>query len=106
MISSSRHLVEQANHERMLRQAQGQSHRSYFTSPGGSRLKEGPTRDQFLQNIPIQRMGKRVEIGDVCLYTVTRGGELLTGTTIIADGGSWLTGSNSMNRVSSLKSLL
>ncbi|KAK7111590.1 peroxisomal 2,4-dienoyl-CoA reductase [(3E)-enoyl-CoA-producing]-like [Littorina saxatilis] len=73
---------------------------------GGATIVEGHARDKFLSDIPVQRMGRRMEIGDVCLFTVTRGGELLTGTTIIADGGAWLTSSNSMSRIKAVKSLL
>ncbi|KAK7498506.1 hypothetical protein BaRGS_00010166 [Batillaria attramentaria] len=60
----------------------------------GGRYLEGVAREMLINNIPIQRLGQRVDIADVCLFTVTRGGDLLTGTTIIADGGSWLTSTN------------
>ncbi|XP_076460080.1 peroxisomal 2,4-dienoyl-CoA reductase [(3E)-enoyl-CoA-producing]-like isoform X1 [Babylonia areolata] len=73
---------------------------------GGKVNEGGLVREHFLQNIPIQRMGHRVEIADVCLFTLTRAGDLLTGTTIIADGGSWLTGGNPPPQVKVAKAQL
>ncbi|XP_046352468.1 peroxisomal 2,4-dienoyl-CoA reductase [(3E)-enoyl-CoA-producing]-like [Haliotis rufescens] len=61
---------------------------------GWRRLGGGRVDEEFEKAIPIQRVGLRVDIADVCLFLTTRGSELLTGTTIFADGGSWLTGSN------------
>ncbi|KAL8574543.1 hypothetical protein ACOMHN_057542 [Nucella lapillus] len=69
---------------------------------GGKMTENGPGRDRYVRNIPIQRWGQRAEIADVCLCVVTRGGQLLTGTTLVADGGSWLTSSNGALRISAL----
>ena len=52
--------------------------------------------------IPIQRIGTRQDIGDTVLYAVSDAAQLLTGTTIIADGGSWLTDSNNFYARSSM----
>ena len=69
-------------------------------------MADPSARSRFERSIPIGRMGYRVDIADVCLYTVTRGAELLTGTTIIADGGSWLVSSNDVDRVRNFKAML
>ena len=63
-------------------------------------------KEMMEKNIPVQRFGKRVDIADCCLYLVTRGGELLTGSTILADGGSWCTEDNSRMRMDMIKSML
>ncbi|XP_076460081.1 peroxisomal 2,4-dienoyl-CoA reductase [(3E)-enoyl-CoA-producing]-like isoform X2 [Babylonia areolata] len=72
---------------------------------GGSTVS-GDARKMLEDNIPVRRLGQRVDIADICLFTVTRGGDLLTGTTIVGDGGSMLTDDNSVMRMNLLKSLL
>lgn len=47
-----------------------------------------------MKNIPVQRLGTRADIGNTVLYVVSDAAQLLTGTTIIADGGAWLTNDN------------
>lgn len=69
-------------------------------------MKSDSIREQFAKNIPIQRPGERVDIADVCLFTVSKAAQLLTGTTIIADGGSWLTDNNGHTRMMLAKSVL
>ena len=61
-----------------------------------SRKFEGGNRitDEFVKAIPVQRLGKREDIANAILYIASSAGELLTGTTVIADGGAWLTDSN------------
>lgn len=61
----------------------------FFCLSGGTHAKEKLTKA-----IPIQRIGNRVDIGDTVLFVVSDAAQLLTGTTIIADGGNWLTNSN------------
>lgn len=63
-------------------------------------------KEMFEKNIPVQRMGNRTDIADICLFVVSRGGELLTGSTIFADGGSWLMSDNSRMRMDMMKSVL
>lgn len=41
--------------------------------------------------IPLQRVGERVDIGHAVLFLASDAGSLVTGTTLIADGGSILT---------------
>ncbi|XP_069124426.1 peroxisomal 2,4-dienoyl-CoA reductase [(3E)-enoyl-CoA-producing]-like isoform X2 [Argopecten irradians] len=62
---------------------------------GMRRLDGGRVNENFVKSIPIQRMGKREDIGNTVLYTVSDAAQLVTGTTIIADGGHWLTNGNS-----------
>uniref|UniRef100_A0A8B8CU78 Peroxisomal 2,4-dienoyl-CoA reductase [(3E)-enoyl-CoA-producing] n=1 Tax=Crassostrea virginica TaxID=6565 RepID=A0A8B8CU78_CRAVI len=56
---------------------------------GGNRIT-----DDIVKAIPVQRLGKREDIANAILYIASPAGELLTGTTVIADGGAWLTDSN------------
>jgi hypothetical protein len=76
-----------------------------FVSLGG-KLVDGSLREMFEKNIPVQRMGTRTDIADVCLFVVSRGGELLTGSSIAADGGSVFTEDNSRMRLDMIKSML
>ena len=72
----------------------------------GFRVMTDDMKKMFKKNIPVQRPGRRVDIADICLFIITRGGELLTGTTVVADGGSWLTDDNSIMRLNMVKSML
>ncbi|KAK6170008.1 hypothetical protein SNE40_018505 [Patella caerulea] len=69
---------------------------------GMRRLAGGVLPEALTQRIPIQRIGERVEIGNVCLFLVTSMAELLTGTVVVADGGSWLASSNDFAKRSEL----
>ena len=72
----------------------------------GFRVMTGDMREMFKKNIPVQRPGRRVDIADICLFIVSRGGELLTGSTVVGDGGSWLTDDNSIMRLNMVKAML
>ncbi|XP_076074369.1 peroxisomal 2,4-dienoyl-CoA reductase [(3E)-enoyl-CoA-producing]-like isoform X1 [Mytilus galloprovincialis] len=61
---------------------------------GMNRLGGKNLTDNIVKVIPIQRIGTRQDIGDTVLYVVSNAAQLLTGTTIIADGGSCLTDDN------------
>lgn len=63
-------------------------------SSGGKTISK-----QYMQNIPVQRVGTREDIANTVLYVVSDAAQLLTGTTIIADGGAWLTNDNSLVRI-------
>ena len=54
---------------------------------------------EYEEDIPIGRVGTREDIANTVLYVVSPAAQLLTGTTIIADGGSWLTSENSLRRI-------
>jgi 3-oxoacyl-[acyl-carrier protein] reductase len=41
----------------------------------------------FAKTIPVQRMGKPNEIGDLCAYLCSSQAGYLTGQTIVVDGG-------------------
>ena len=45
-------------------------------------------------SIPIGRWGTKAEIGHTVLFLASEAGSLVTGETIVADGGSWLTSPN------------
>lgn len=72
----------------------------------GGRFMDSSTREMMEKNIPIQRMGTRRDIADICLFIVTKGGELLTGSSVAADGGASLTDDNSRMRMEMVKSVL
>jgi len=67
----------------------------FFT--GGKKIS-----DDLLKSIPVQRVGRREDIANTVLYIVSDAAQLLTGTTIIADGGSWLTSENSYHKLKRL----
>lgn len=66
---------------------------------GFSRLGGKTIREDYIKSIPIQRVGTREDIGNTVLYCVSDAAQLLTGTTVIADGGAWLTSENNLRRV-------
>ncbi|XP_013911233.1 PREDICTED: peroxisomal 2,4-dienoyl-CoA reductase [Thamnophis sirtalis] len=49
----------------------------------------------FLQNIPLQRAGNKTEIAHSVLYLVSPLSSYVTGTTLVVDGGCWMTSENS-----------
>ncbi|XP_032086487.1 peroxisomal 2,4-dienoyl-CoA reductase isoform X4 [Thamnophis elegans] len=49
----------------------------------------------FFQNIPLQRAGNKTEIAHSVLYLVSPLSSYVTGTTLVVDGGSWMTSENS-----------
>lgn len=55
---------------------------------GGSVVSE----EEIARSIPLQKIGRRVDIANTVLYMVSDAAGLVTGTTLIADGGSVLTG--------------
>lgn len=69
---------------------------------GMNRLGGKHFNKELEMGIPIQRIGTRQDIGDTVLYAVSDAAQLLTGTTIIADGGCWLTESNNFYARSSM----
>merc|ERR1711916_412310 len=48
-------------------------------------------KDQFIRRIPMQRNGKSHDISEACLYLASSASTYVTGTTICADGGAWMT---------------
>jgi 3-oxoacyl-[acyl-carrier protein] reductase len=42
---------------------------------------------RFAQTIPVRRLGRPDEIGDLCAYLCSRQAGYLTGQTIVVDGG-------------------
>ena len=66
-----------------------------FLFSGGRTIKN----TDYEKSIPIQRVGTKEDIANTVLYVVSDAAQLLTGTTIIADGGQWLTSENSVNRL-------
>ena len=50
----------------------------------------GRSAEDLNRAIPIRRQGKRQEIGEICLFLATDMAGLITSSTILADGASWL----------------
>ncbi|KAL7874837.1 hypothetical protein SRHO_G00058070 [Serrasalmus rhombeus] len=51
------------------------------------------------QGIPLQRPGNKTEMAHAVLFLASRTASYVTGTTVVADGGAWLTSPNDMERV-------
>ncbi|XP_041346964.1 peroxisomal 2,4-dienoyl-CoA reductase [(3E)-enoyl-CoA-producing]-like, partial [Gigantopelta aegis] len=58
--------------------------------------------EDYIKAIPVQRVGTKADIGHICLYLVTGAAELLTGTTVIADGGIHLIDDNNYYKTSEI----
>ena len=46
--------------------------------------------------IPLQRMGRRYEMANAVVFLASSGGSYITGTTLVADGGNWLSAPNNL----------
>ena len=57
---------------------------------GMSRLMPEGMREKILAAIPLKRMGTVEEIGDLALFLCSDAARLITGETVVADGGAWL----------------
>ncbi|KAG8145520.1 putative 24-dienoyl-CoA reductase-like protein [Naja naja] len=51
--------------------------------------------NHYFQNIPLQRVGNKTEIAHSVLYLVSPLASYVTGTTLVVDGGDWMTSENS-----------
>ena len=49
--------------------------------------------------LPVGRVATRQEIGEICLFVATGMAGQITGTTIVADGGSWMANGNEKQRM-------
>jgi len=63
---------------------------------GAARLLPPDMKDKMLAAIPLKRMGTVDEIGELALFLCTDAAKLITGETVVADGGAWL-GSGAFN---------
>ena len=53
--------------------------------------------------VPVGRVGTRQEMGEICLFLATDMAGQITGSTIIADGGSWMVSGNEKQRMQMYK---
>ena len=61
---------------------------------GGDCLKD--------HHIPLGRVGTKVEIANIVLFVASEAGSLISGETIVADGGAWMTMPNGMKEISDM----
>ncbi|XP_069761448.1 peroxisomal 2,4-dienoyl-CoA reductase [(3E)-enoyl-CoA-producing] isoform X1 [Narcine bancroftii] len=52
--------------------------------------------------IPLQRVGTKTEIAHGVLYLVSPAASFVTGTSLVIDGGHWLSGANDMSAIQAL----
>ncbi|CAG04352.1 unnamed protein product, partial [Tetraodon nigroviridis] len=60
----------------------------------------GGTRGEaagLFQSIPLQRAGNKTEMAHCALFLASRSSSYVTGATLVADGGSWLTSANDVS---------
>lgn len=74
-------------------------HRVNSLSPGPIEDTEGfdklggksPMAQRMLQAIPLARFGTRTDIANAALFLVSPAASYVTGTTMVVDGGAWMT---------------
>lgn len=75
-------------------------------SPGPIADTEGNTKlggDCLMDHhIPLGRVGTKEEIANIVLFVASEAGSLISGETIVADGGAWMTMPNGMNEIADL----
>lgn len=59
---------------------------------GVKRLVQGGLKEKLVSGIPIGRFGRIEEIANLAVFLVSEGASLITGETVVADGGAWLGG--------------
>lgn len=69
-----------------------------MVSLGGGSLGKA-AMDQAARNIPLQRMGTKCDIADCAVFAVSSAASYISGHTIVADGGCWMTEENNMDGV-------
>ena len=63
-------------------------------------------QEGYIENIPLQRLGESRDIADAALYLASSASSFVTGTTLVVDGGSWLTSGASMAKMRKMMSKL
>ncbi|KAG9276160.1 peroxisomal 2,4-dienoyl-CoA reductase [(3E)-enoyl-CoA-producing] [Astyanax mexicanus] len=51
------------------------------------------------RSIPLQRAGNKTEMAHAVLFLASRAASYVTGATVVADGGAWLTSTNDVERM-------
>jgi peroxisomal 2,4-dienoyl-CoA reductase len=67
---------------------------------GVARLVPEGMRDKITRGIPLGRFGTISEIANLAVFLATDAASLITGDTVIADGGQFLLGSGAMGLLS------
>lgn len=69
-----------------------------FRRLGGTSAETGG----HFRSLPLQRAGNKTEMAHSALFLASRAASYITGATLVADGGSWLTSGNDMATVMGL----
>ncbi|XP_031481354.1 peroxisomal 2,4-dienoyl-CoA reductase [(3E)-enoyl-CoA-producing] [Nymphaea colorata] len=59
-------------------------------TPGMSKLAPEEMKGQFKESIPLYKLGEKWDIAMAALYLASDAGKYVNGTTLIVDGGIWL----------------
>ncbi|XP_031567510.1 peroxisomal 2,4-dienoyl-CoA reductase-like [Actinia tenebrosa] len=73
-----------------------------FSKLGGPQL----VGETSLGKIPLERVGTRRDVADAVLYLGSNASSYVTGTTLVVDGGSWMSGATVLNDMKKMMSKL
>jgi peroxisomal 2,4-dienoyl-CoA reductase len=73
-----------------------------YSGKGGKQLHE----HEHFASVPLQRVGTRRDVADAVLYLASNASSYVTGTTLIVDGGGWMSGGSILNDMKKMMSKL
>ena len=60
---------------------------------------------EYAANVPLQKESSRVDVAHAVLFSVSPAASMITGHTIVADGGAWMTFPSSVYQLTSVGGL-